>query len=271
MENNLLGIGLWAMMATASAQVCLYDEHNRRLDKIPISEDEALLMRPTISLQIKDKTGKILLPLSANYGEEILYTTYYRHQDLACFSHRTWLRQKETGKTEAIDAKGNYLGYQAIVGTDTAFYDEPSEGMLAVKWSAPLSAQATVLEKYIMPIHFGIYGFADGKTGQLRIAPQFAAATDFQNGRAKVTYQAVLKSLSHTDFVPIYLSDKWFYIDQWGNRLPDEPKQDDLSPPNLAKYYDYKDNSSYRRHFVERWTSLWRKKFQAVWAIWEHH
>lgn len=270
MKNYLFGVCLWAMMATASAQVCLYDEHNRRLDKIPIAEDEAWLMRPAISLQIKDPSGKILLPLSANYGEEVLYTTYHRHQDFACFSYRTWLRQRETGISEAIDSKGNYLGYQPIIGTDTYFYDEPSEGLLAVKWSAPLE-KLTVLERYILPLHRGIYGFADGKTGQLRIAPQFAAATNFQNGRAKVTYQAVLKSASDTDFLPIYLSDKWFYIDQWGNRLPEEPKQDDLSPQNLAKYYDFPSHSSHWKYFLERWSKTWQEQFQEVWAIWEHH
>lgn len=209
----LMNVATWAQ----ASPICQYDEHNRRTDRIPENErwQDGVATATSFPIQLKNaKTGTIILPLSAGYAEAPLYLRDPEHT--SCFTHRTWL-QNQQGKVVAMDAQGNYLGYEPIVTSDLYLIDTGKEGLLRVKKD-------------------GKFGFADEKTGQLRIHPRYFAATNFENGRAKVAHSGVVKSLSDTDFIPIYLSDQWFYIDRDGNKLPETPTQDDL---NDTRYYDW--------------------------------
>lgn len=244
MSQIALFLLLLLAMPTWAHTACLYDEHNRRTDRIEYeSRFTADRAAPNeYHVQMKDvQTGKILLPLSANYTESFWF--FNSHPEKACFSHRTWLRNNRTNKIEAFDAKGNYLGYEPMTTGDGYLVDESDDGFLPIR-------------------NGNKFGFADVKTGQLRIYPQYFAVNPFENGRAKVSYSGVVKSHSNTDWIPVYLSDQWFYIDQQGNRLPESAPQDDLNQPNLYSQHDMV-GEGWRQRLL--WGD-WGKHIRHFWA-----
>lgn len=58
-------------------------------------------------------------------------------------------------------------------------------------------------------------GYANTE-GQIIIQPQFDCANQFENGKAKVTYDCELKKVG--EYNEMY-SDNWFYIDKSGQRI----------------------------------------------------
>lgn len=64
----------------------------------------------------------------------------------------------------------------------------------------------------------GRMGFAD-TTGRVVIEPQFACATPFAEGKAKVTFECELVSDSSGDDHRRMESDRWFFVDRGGKEI----------------------------------------------------
>lgn len=62
----------------------------------------------------------------------------------------------------------------------------------------------------------GKIGYAEAKTGNIVIAPQFGGAYPFEGGKAKVAVECkTIKDDEHTS----WQSDKWYFIDKSGNKI----------------------------------------------------
>ncbi|MES2587384.1 MAG: WG repeat-containing protein [Bacteroidota bacterium] len=128
-------------------------------------------------------------------GEIIIPATQYDH----CFSDtfKTYALVVKSNKFVAIDRKEKvmYTVFPFDNGPDYA-----SEGLFRI-------------------IENGKVGFADEKTGEIKIKPQFACAEPFENGTSKVSFQCkIVKDGEHE----ICESDNWFCVDKNGKKVEAE-------------------------------------------------
>lgn len=132
-----------------------------------------------------------------------------------------------TPRGDTVIPFGTYRYYDSRVITEYGIVVKPRSGLVAINSRGEELYQVFFFDNgadYPQEGLFritkdGLIGYADFKTGEVVIEPQYQCAYPFSDGRAKVSLQC--SSIDDGEY-SLWESSEWFYIDTEGNRIVGE-------------------------------------------------